>query len=92
MLLTGPGEEAYSETAKALLDGNVEDALLMSYQARQCIGVEIRDQAAVAARPQLKPPIAMLSGTHCEHRGVQKVINSLGGVPVLCFLLAQVSF
>lgn len=81
-----------SSAAKVLLKDSVADALLMHYSARLCVNGEVRDQAAVLANALAEPPIAVLSGTLCEHRGIRHVINTLGGVPILCFLLAQVGF
>lgn len=83
-------DSSESHAVSGLLQDPIDEALLMSYSACLCNGVEIRDQAAVAANPLVDHPVAILSGTHCEHRSVRQTINAIGGVPALCFLLAQV--
>jgi len=61
------------------------------FDAKLCRGGHIRDQAGHGRLQAGHEAVAQatLTGTLCTHRNVKDLINSVGGVQVLFFLIAQ---
>jgi hypothetical protein len=78
-----------SLAARQLLEQPVDSLLLVMFPAQLCRNGQVRNQAAAVRAPDVEPPPAILSGTLCVQRNVRQVIGTVGGVQVLCFLLAQ---
>ncbi|EDQ89121.1 uncharacterized protein MONBRDRAFT_25735, partial [Monosiga brevicollis MX1] len=75
--------------ARTLIEQPIQGLLKVMYPAQLCRNGQIRNQATMIDALAEEQPPAVLTGTLCVRRSVRQVIGTLGGVQVICFLLAQ---